>query len=376
VAPAQPAPPSPAVQKRAFLGFRWFDLRLAALACLLAVIGTQLALMHDPDPPQIAVQEVFEKALAKRDSSNEADLARGDTRGPLADAQLALNQTNTAMLQSRQDRARLAAQEREAASSPLKKSEARASTPQARLAEVIDGEQPESALPPPPATPAGKVALAEAIEVPARLAAHKVAKPSALASGMAGEAHADAPSAQPKPPAAARMAVQASRPEQMAASGFPDSRKEEASLRERPIGQIAAQEAKQLADESPAEEPAGTTPAMPRPTTMAAAPSVAAGPAQTSGQKATDGGGSSGISATLADDPAHVASQLPARPAGAVWAVYSSQPRQPELNRWLETLRRHVPESGRPARFELIKDVASPSPIHLRIVPPPPPETR
>jgi hypothetical protein len=351
----QPAPPT---RKRSFLGLRWFDLRLAALACVLAVVGTQLALIDDPDPTQIAVQEAFEKPLAKRDSSKEADLAH-DARGPLADAQLALNQSNGAMLQSRQDKARLAAAEGEAAPSALKKSEARPSAPRAQFADAIDAPNPESPSPPPPVTPApaGKLAVAEAIELPARLAAGKVARPSALASGMADKVHAEARSA---PPAAARMAVPASRPEQMTASGIPDSRKEKAAPREHPIGQIAAQETKQRADESPAEEPAGATAAMPRPAT------VAAGPAQTNRQQASD----SGISATLADDPARIATLLPSRPAGAVWSIYNSQPRQPELARWLEALRRHIPESGRPARFELIKDEAGPSPMQLRIVPP------
>ena len=361
-AQTRPAPPSPPGRKRTFLGFRWFDLRLAAVACVLAVIGIQLALMHDPDPQQLAVQEVFEKAVAPRDSSNGADPAR-DGRGPLADAQLALAQTDTAMPQGRQDR--LAAAERAAAPAPLKKSQARATAPQALPA---DGPKPASPSPPPPAPPAGKAAPAEAIGAPARLPAGNAARPPALASGIADEARADAPHAQPAPPATARIALQAGRPQEtLAASGFPGSRKEEASARERAVGQITAQEAKQLGRATPAEQPAATPPGMARPTTLAAAPSMAAHPAPASRQQASD----TGISATLADDPARIAILLPARPAGALWTVFSSQPRQPELDRWLEALRQHMPASSRPARFELIRDEGGSGAERLRIVPPP-----
>ncbi|HRF04579.1 MAG TPA: hypothetical protein PLP32_08320, partial [Accumulibacter sp.] len=135
---APPAPSSPPARKRAFLGFRWFDLRLAALACVVAAIGTQLVLMSHPDPQQVAMQAVFEKALARREASNEADLAK-ETKGPLADAQLALEQTSAGMLQGRQDRARLAAAEQEAAPTLRKRSAADAAAPQARLADLADG---------------------------------------------------------------------------------------------------------------------------------------------------------------------------------------------------------------------------------------------
>jgi hypothetical protein len=285
------APPSPPARKRAFLGFRWFDLRLAALACVVAVIGTQLVLMSHPDPQQVAMQAVFEKALAPRESSNEAGLAQ-ETKGPLADAQLALEQTNAGMLQGRQDRARLAAAEQEAAPTLRKKSAADAAAPQARLADLADGP-PARPSPPPPAAPAAKLALTEAIETAAQ----------------------------------------------------------------------------QRASES------ATAPGRPSPATRAAAPSMAASPVPTSRQQATEGG-ISGISATLADDPADIASQLPARPAGAVWMVYSSQPSQAELERWLEALRQQIPESSRPARFELIRENARRDPQQLRIVPPALPGTR
>ena len=109
------------------------------------------------------------------------------------------------------------------------------------------------------------------------------------------------------------------------------------------------------------------TPKEEGPATLAAAPMTR--------QNSVD----TGISATLADDPADIAARLPARPAGAVWtvwAVYSRHIGQPELDRWLETLRQHIPESSRPARFELIMDDASGGPSHLRIVPPTLPAVR
>jgi hypothetical protein len=285
------APPSPPARKRAFLGFRWFDLRLAALACVLAVIGTQLALMSDPDPQQVAVQEVFEKALAPRDSSNEAGLAQDDQgssrrRATCAEADKCGHAAKPAgQGQARRSGAR-------GGTHPRKKSAADAAAPQARLADLADGP-PARPSPPPPAAPAAKLALTEAIETAAQ----------------------------------------------------------------------------QRASES------ATAPGRPSPATRAAAPSMAASPVPTSRQQATEGG-ISGISATLADDPADIASQLPARPAGAVWMVYSSQPSQAELERWLEALRQQIPESSRPARFELIRENARRDPQQLRIVPPALPGTR
>lgn len=285
----EPGAPSPAVQKRSFLGLRWFDLRLAALACVLAVIGTRLALMHDPEPAQVAGQVPFQTAMLSKEASQEA---------------------------------KLAAPEQEAPPTPRKKSAASAAAPQARLADAADGPKPASPSLPPPAAPAGKLSLAEVIEAPAQQLASEPPRSSPFASGMADEARADARS---------------------------------------------AKEAKRLANEAPAERPTTTAPGRPNPAAPAAAPSVAASPAPTSHQQATDGG----ISATLADDPARIASQLPARAAGAVWTVYSSQPHQPELARWLDILHQHMPESSRPARFELIKDDANPGgPGDLRIVPP------
>jgi hypothetical protein len=243
-APAtQAAPAATAVKKRAFLGFRCFDLRWAALAGLLAAISTQLVLTLTPDAQQVAVQDAFQTAMAR----------------------------------------------------------------------------------------------------------------------------ADARAAQPAPPAAARVAEQTSRPGKMAASGITNTPKEEGPAREGATGEIARQEAKQVERKMPAEQPVSTAAKQPRPPTLAAAPMTR--------QNSVD----TGIIATLADDPADIAARLPARPAGAVWtvwAVYSRHIGQPELDRWLETLRQHIPESSRPARFELIRDDASGGPSHLRIVPPTLPAVR
>lgn len=266
-APAtEAAPPATPVKKRAFLGFRCFDLRLAALAGLLAAIGTQLVLTLTPDAQQVAVQDAFQTAMLAKDAAKKEALGQ-NAEPALAEAQVALEQTPGAMRQGPQDKGKLAARERHAAPG----------------------------------------------------------------SGMAQDARADARAAQPAPPAAARMTEQTSRPGKMAASGITNTPKEEG------------------------------------PATLAAAPMTR--------QKSVD----TGISATLADDPADIAARLPARPADAVWtvwAVYSRHIGQPELDRWLETLRQHIPESSRPARFELIRDDASGGPSHLRIVPPTLPAVR
>jgi hypothetical protein len=302
-APAtQAAPAATAVKKRAFLRFRCFDLRWAALAGLLAAISTQLVLTLTPDAQQVAVQDAFQTAMLAKDASKKAELGQ-NAEPALAEAQVALEQTPGAMRQGAQDKGKLAARERHAAPG----------------------------------------------------------------SGMAQDARADARAAQPAPPAAARVAEQTSRPGKMAASGITNTPKEEGPAREGATGEIARQEAKQVERKMPAEQPVSTAAKQPRPPTLAAAPMTR--------QNSVD----TGIIATLADDPADIAARLPARPAGAVWtvwAVYSRHIGQPELDRWLETLRQHIPESSRPARFELIRDDASGGPSHLRIVPPTLPAVR
>ncbi|WP_313953481.1 hypothetical protein [Accumulibacter sp.] len=364
----QPAAPSPPVHKRAFLGFRWFDLRLAALACVIAAVCTQLVLTYLPEPQQVAMREVLQKALGPRDALNEAKLAQNSERS-LDAAQGAPDQANTAMRQGQPDQAALVAREPAAAgaAAPLKKNAAGATAPRTRLADAADGPKSESPSPPlatldPPAS----AAPAEAIGAPAHGLASEAAKPAVVASGRAEQTRADALSAQPARSAAAMTSVQAARPEKTAPGAFPDARKEETRSRERAIGEIAVQETQKVEREVPAAKSLGTAASKPRPAMVAAAPGIAAAATPMTRLRAVD----SSISATLADDPARVAARLPSRPAGAVWTVYSSQPRQPELDRWLETLRQHMPETSRPARFELIKDGASPVANHLRIVPP------
>ena len=280
VAPAQPAPPSPAVEKRAFLGFRWFDLRLAALACLLAAIGTQLVLTHYPDAQQVAGQAAFQTAMVTKEVPSKAEFA---------------------------------AREPEAAPSPLKKNTAAALPPHPRPAASANSPPPDSSSPPAPRT------LADAVEAPARPLDGKATGPGTLASGN-----------------------------------------------------IALPEAGQAERKAAAEDAVSTAAGKPRPAMLAASPKVAPAPTPMARQHAAE----TSTRATLADDPARIASQLPARPAGAVWTVYSSRIGQPELEHWLEALRRQIPETIRPARFELIQDDTSGGPNDLRIVPPAPPERR
>lgn len=76
-----------------------------------------------------------------------------------------------------------------------------------------------------------------------------------------------------------------------------------------------------------------------------------------------------GIEARLDDSADELAARLPLRPAGEVWLVRVPSPAPAGLETWLDALREKMPESGRPARFEIRSDL--PPGSKLRILPPP-----
>ncbi|WP_291992798.1 hypothetical protein [Candidatus Accumulibacter sp. ACC003] len=372
--PTPAATPASPDRQRSFLGFRCFDLRLAAVAGILAVVGTQLALLliDRPDAPQLAEQDSFQTALAPAEAAKRINPA-GNAERSLGEAPAALKQTPAATSPERQDELRLATREAAAASVALKKSAAGAAAPHALLADAADGPRPASASPPlATVAPADRAAVAATLPAAAQLPASKTARPGIRSRDTADETPADTRAAAPDPPAAPAMSAAAEPPEKAAASAFSGALKEEAPPRARAIDDVARREAKQLQHSVRAAAALATTPGEPRQPILAAAPGAAAAPAAMPRQRTTE----SSLSVTLADDPARVASRLPARPAGAVWAVYSTHARRPELDRWLENLRQQIPASGRPARFEVIEDDTSTDPTHLRIVPPALPERR
>ena len=376
-----PSKTEQATRKSGWLGFSWFDLRLAGLATLLAAVGVQLVLKFQPSPQQVAVQDVFQEALAPAAPAaaevpvETRELAQTAERS-LADAQSALDRAQAANLALQQDKAKTRA-EPEASARKQKTEIAQAAAP----AEI--------------GPPAHLIVGAP--------------KPAAIAGGMPAEPHADSLSAQPAPSAAPMALVQASSLDKSVAGGFPALRDatEAPERRERAIGEIALNDSKEAerAQAAPAKKLAPPPPAMaiaPAPAPAAApaaarfsssrqdapmaeakasraapaallrpapAPMMAAAPATSRDITNKLDALRESVSARLSDAPADVAARLPLRPAGQSWAVYCAAPDRAELRSWLETLRQSIPAKHRPDHFLILKEDGPPD--ALRIMPPP-----
>ncbi|MDP5240361.1 hypothetical protein Q9Q94_12530 [Uliginosibacterium sp. 31-16] len=380
---ATPAKPVKPARKPVFLGFSWFDLRLAALALILSAVGTQLVLKHQPDTQQLAVQEAFRSALESRSRppvTPEPDLAQ-TAKDSLAEAQRALDRANALDQQRALEKAR---------ARPLTDSQTE-TIEEAKRANAAD---PAAEIGPP---------------------AHLVAPvPASIAAGeFSAQPHADLLSAPPSPSAAPVAPAQAGSLERPVASAPPAPLiKEEVSpRRERALGEAAPAEQRRneplhlaakksiassdkdrseqrqqpvspeargrlaetheyAAPSTTAPSPAVAKAAAPAPAaTMPApaAPSRELPPEDLARQAATD----DVFTAHLTDEPASIAARLPARPAGQRWVVYSSTPKRAELHAWVEALRLSIPASYRPGRFQIIRKDGPPD--VLRIIPPPAP---
>ncbi|GAB2894029.1 hypothetical protein GCM10027046_23740 [Uliginosibacterium flavum] len=378
--PAKAAKPT---RKPGWLGFSWFDLRLAGLATILAAVGVQLVLKYQPSPQQVAVQDVFQEALAPAAPTaaevpaEARNLAQTAERS-LADAQSALDRAQAANLALQQDKAKTRVE------------------PEA----LTHKQKPEIA----------QAAAPAEIGPPAHLIA-SAPKPTGIAGGMPAEPHAKSLSAQPALSAAPIAPVQTGSLDKSVAGGFPSMRGEvdPPERRERAIGEIALNDSKEAERAQPAAKKLSPAPAMARAPAaapaaapdnnpgfsssrqdapmaeakasrvapaairlapapmMAPAPAAAITPARDITNK-LDALRES-VSARLGDAPADVAARLPLRPAGQSWAVYSPTPERAELRAWLEALRKSIPARHRPDHFVILKEDGPPD--ALRIMPPP-----
>ncbi|PLK47389.1 hypothetical protein [Uliginosibacterium sp. TH139] len=284
-APVRAAKPA---RKPVLWGFSWFDLRLAALATVLAAVSTQWLQQHAPSSVELALLEAFQR-----------------TRQPLAEAQPDQPQN------------------------PLSAARAKSIRPPAALPAAPPPPAPELAREEigPPAHLVTPIELANpstAESIHAQQAENRAAAP-VISSEQLRE-HSPLADAQPAPLMAARKAAP------------PAPRLEEASP---PPPALAAAE-KQLAEPKPMASRSAPLVAAPPPA-KPAAPMPAASPS-------TSSAGPARIEASLQDDPALIAARLPTRPASHSWLVFSATPAAPEVQAWLSKLRAAL--SASPALFE------------------------
>lgn len=345
---ASAAKPAKPPHKPVLWGFSWFDLRLAALATVLAAVATQWAQQHLPSSVEMALLEAFQREAT-----------------PLAEAQPDQPQNQVGA-------APPAAPVMARGDSSMQSVAPRASnSTEGRTAPIA---QPQSTE----ALQAGR-ALAE--ETPAMAAMPE--KKSALALEARQErAVSDAAEEQPRPAPRLMQATPKAMPAPVAApsppplpvseSGTPVAEAEsaKADIPAKPATAAARPVWSSSVPLAPAPAPAAPSRVVPA-RKAGEAPPEQASPEWQESQRSR----AISINASLADEPARIAARLPERPAGRVWVVYQSEPRQAELATWLEALRQAMPETSRPARFELRSEGQTQDghgkAITIRIVPPP-----
>ena len=313
-------------RKPVLWGFSWFDLRLAALATILAAVGTQWLLQFAPSPVETALLEAF---------SSEAQ--------PLADAQPVPPQN------------------------PAKPAP---NSPPAHSGAKMTARSPEHERP--------------ALDATRRSPDRQTASPEHSDAPVPEETPVLAAAAPPSPEPA-ELKRERSPQDSLAEATLspPAARKAMPSRVEEPVTLSAARAAPAAAKAAaaPAADPVPMTSAparlaapvyaMPAPSAPARPAALAASAPPAAEIQSRQAATTRSFDARISEDPVSFASLLPARPAGLVWRVVSRVEDDATARNWLETLRQSMPAESRPARFELIHEAGSNESGWLRIFPPP-----
>ncbi|MBS1208542.1 MAG: Trk system potassium uptake protein TrkA [Proteobacteria bacterium] len=320
----QPRPTQKPARKAVWLGFSWFDLRLAGLMGILAAVAVQLLLRFLPNPEQIAVREAFNENFLSRvipgpDADPSPPLASAEPPPHAAPPPAPVIPPAAARLPAPAPVPGIAPSARLLAPSAAR-AKASPDAPHAEELPAMPAAAPATPGMPPPTDTVGRSAEPS----PPALA------PSALLAGKAlvrperapGEpAQTDASLAQATPPAT-------------------QIRKQSLAPAPSPSFSPALRNAKTLQDIQNASEDSSAAPDHTR---------------------------AAGLIAHLSDAPADIAARLPAPPAGQEWVIYSATPNRPEVLAWIEALRQSIPARYRPQSFRIQEEAGAPD--TLRIMP-------